>query len=213
MSSWLPASRDKKTHAKHCVSKSMSGRTIKSSYDSKIISSKERHMTVSLGTASQPVLAHGLQALDGILDKMIAHATAKKIDEAVMLQTRLVPDMFPLVRQVQIVCDFGVKTLARLSGVTAPSHPDTETTFAEIKSRVATARAYVATLDAASIDGRDDIDITFPVGPETMTMKGQPYLTLFALPNFYFHMAMVYAILRHSGVDVGKGDFLGMKRP
>jgi uncharacterized protein len=170
-------------------------------------------MTISLGNASQPVLAHSLKALDGLLDKMSAHATARKIDEKVFLQTRLVPDMFPLVRQVQVVCDFAAKTVARLSGTDVPSHPDTEVTFAELKARVATARAFVATIDPASIDGRDDIDVTFPVGPDSMTLKGAPYLTQFVLPNFYFHLGMVYAILRTSGVDVGKVDFLAFKRP
>jgi hypothetical protein len=118
--------------------------------------------------------------------------------------------MFPFVRQVQIACDFAVKTCARLAGLEIPSHPDTEASFADLKSRIATAVTYVSSIAPGQIDGRDDVDITFPVAGTPFTLKGHPYLTSFALPNFYFHAAMAYAILRYNGVDVGKGDFLNL---
>ncbi len=165
-------------------------------------------MTMSLGSASLPVFLNALGALDKIIDKAVASAAARKIDDAVFMTARLAPDMFAFPRQVQIVCDFCVKTCARLASVDLPSHPDTESNFAELKARVATARNFVSGIKPSQIDGRDDADITFPVGPNSMTLKGEPYLTMFALPNLYFHLAMAYAILRHNGVDVGKGDFL-----
>lgn len=165
-------------------------------------------MTISLGSASKPVFLQALGALDKIIDKAIASGAARKIDDAVFMAARLAPDMLAFPRQVQIMCDFCVKTCARLANMEVPVHPDTETNFAELKARIAKARDFVTGINAAQMDGRDEADITFPVGPNTMTLKGEPYLTLFALPNMYFHLAMAYAILRHNGVDVGKGDFL-----
>jgi uncharacterized protein len=187
MSNWLLISNDKTSH-----------------------SGKEYLMPISLGTASQPLLLNSLKALNQIIDKGVASGAARKIDDTVFTTARLAPDMFTFARQVQIACDFCVRTCARLAGVEVPSHPDTETTFAELKTRINTARTFVASINPSQIDGRDDIDITFPAGPDTkMTLNGTAYLTAFALPNLYFHMAMAYAILRHNGVDVGKGDFMG----
>ena len=171
---------------------------------------------MSLSKASIPVFEIGINALSGLLDKAAAFAAAKKVEPSVLLQTRLAPDMFPLVRQVQIVSDQAKNGSARLAGVEAPRFEDNETTIDQLKDRIARTLAYVKTLDVKQIDGAGDREITFPLGPTNKGhMKGTDYLNHFVLPNFYFHMTAAYAILRHCGVDIGKLDFLGgipMKR-
>ena len=150
-----------------------------------------------------------LGALSKILDKAAAHCTAKKIDQAVLLQTRLTPDMLPFVKQVQLACDFAKNTVGRLTGE-APKFPDEEKTIDELKARIAKTLDYVNGFKAAEIDATEDKDVTFPIGPQqTMTLKGAPYLIGFALPNFYFHATTAYDILRQVGVEIGKRDFLG----
>ena len=149
-----------------------------------------------------------MKALSGILDKAAAHAAARKIDPSVLLLARLSPDMFTLTRQAQIACDFLVRTSARLSGAEMPKMPDTETSFDELKARIEKAISFAQGLDAKPFADAGTKDITFPVGPMTQTMKGEAYLLRFALPNFYFHASMVYAILRENGIEIGKGDFL-----
>jgi hypothetical protein len=167
-------------------------------------------MSFSMSKASLPALEIGLNALSGVLDKGAAHAAAKKIDPAVLLQSRLCLDMFPLVRQIQIASDLAKNGSARLAGVQAPVFEDKETTFDELKARVAKTVAYVKTLDGKQIDASTDREITFPLGPTNKGhMKGDEYLNHFVLPNFYFHCTAAYAILRHCGVDIGKQDFLG----
>lgn len=170
-------------------------------------------MTLSMYQASVPAFSQMLAALSGVLDKAEAHATAKKIDPTVLPATRLCPDMFPLARQVQIACDFAKGTAARLAGVDNPSFADTEKTFPELRERIAKTLAFIATLTPSQIDGSEDRDITLKVGPQEMHFKGQPYLVNFALPNFYFHLTSAYAILRANGVELGKMDYMGMKRP
>ena len=170
-------------------------------------------MTLSMYSASIPAFQQILTALLEVLDKAEAHAAARKIEPSVLLGTRLTPDMFPLSRQVQIACDFAKGTAARLSGADNPSIADTEKTFPELKERINKTLAFLATFTPAQIDGTEDRDIKMKVGPQEMHFKGQPYLINFALPNFYFHATSAYAILRASGVDLGKSDFLGMKRP
>jgi uncharacterized protein len=165
---------------------------------------------MSMSKASIPVFEIGLNALTGLLDKAQAFAAAKKIEPSVLLQTRLAPDMFPLARQVQIVCDQAKNGSARLAGVEPPRFQDNETTIEQFKERVAKTLAYVKTIDAKPIDACGDRDITFPLGPNNKGhMKGADYLNHFVLPNFYFHLSAAYAILRHCGIDVGKRDFLG----
>jgi uncharacterized protein len=167
-------------------------------------------MSFSMSTASLPVFKIGLTALSHILDKGAAYATAKKIEPGVLLQARLSPDMFPLVRQVQIVADQAKNGSSRLAGVEPPRHDDNETTFEQLKDRIAKTLAYLDTIDPRLIDSGADREITFPLGPTNKGhMKGADYLNHFVLPNFYFHMMAAYAILRHCGVDVGKLDFLG----
>ena len=144
-----------------------------------------------------------------MLDKAAAHAAAKKIDAAVLLDWRLAPDMFALGRQVQVACDQAKNGAARLAGTEPPKFEDNETTIDQLKERIAKTVALLKTLDAKAIDASADREITFPLGPNKGQMKGGDYLDHFVLPNFYFHLTAAYAIVRHCGVDVGKRDFLG----
>ena len=137
-------------------------------------------------------------------------ATTKNVQPDVLLGARLYPDMLPLSRQIQLVCDFAAKTSARLTQSDVPSTPDTEKTFDELKARLARTADYVKAFKPAQFDGADGRDVSFPAGPDkTMTLKGQQFLSHFALPNFYFHAATAHDILRHNGVEIGKRDFLG----
>lgn len=165
-------------------------------------------MTISIHSACMSGMIQTLKALSGILDKAAAHASARKIDPSVLLLARLAPDMFTLTRQLQIACDFLVRTSARLSGAEMPKMPDTEASFDELKARIEKAIAFAQGLDAKLFADAGGKDITFPAGPITATMKGEAYLMRYALPNFYFHASMVYAILRENGIELGKGDFL-----
>ena len=152
----------------------------------------------------------GLNALSGVLDKAAAFAAAKKIDPAVLLNSRLAPDMFALTRQVQVATDLAKNGAARLAGVEPPRYEDNEKTIGELKARLAKTVAFFKTLDAKQIDGAADRQISFPLGPTNKgEMKGDEYLNHFVLPNVYFHLTAAYAILRHSGVEIGKRDFLG----
>jgi len=167
-------------------------------------------MSSSMSQAALPVFEIGLNALSAVLDKAEAYAAAKKIDPTVLLRSRLSPDMFDLVRQVQIAADQAKNGSSRLAGVEAPRYEDNETTIDQLKARLAKTVAYLKTLDRKQIDSSADRQITFPLGPTVKGhMKGDDYLNHFVLPNFYFHLTAAYAILRHCGVDIGKRDFLG----
>jgi hypothetical protein len=166
-------------------------------------------MPLSMYQASIPGFVRMLNNLSVILDKAAAHAEAKKIDPAVFINARLAPDMLPLARQVQIATD-GVKgCAARLAGIEVPSFPDTESTFPELKARVAKTIAFLQSVPAAKIDGSEARKVTLKLGGKDETFLGQPYLLDFVIPNFYFHVTTAYAILRHNGVEIGKGDYLG----
>jgi hypothetical protein len=166
-------------------------------------------MSISIYDFSIPVLTRGLTNMSAVLDKAAAHAAAKKFDSAVLAQARLFPDMHPLVRQVQIACDTAKGAGARLAGIDPPKHEDTETTFADLNARIAKTVDFLKTVTAAQVKDAEtrNIEIKFPSGSWKFT--GLAYLTDFVLPNFYFHEAMVYALLRKNGVDIGKMDFLG----
>jgi uncharacterized protein len=167
-------------------------------------------MPFSISAASLPVFETGLNALSALLDKAEAFATAKKIEPAVLLRTRLSPDMFDFTRQVQTVTDQARRGSARLAGVEPPSVEDTETTIGDLKARLAKTIAYLKTLDAKAIDASADRDVKFPIGAGmTGQMKGADYLNHFVLPNYYFHLTTAYDILRHCGVEIGKRDFIG----
>ena len=166
-------------------------------------------MTISMSSASLPIFKSMLENLSHILDKAQAHAETRKFDPVVLLQFRLAPDMLPFTRQVLIACDAAKNGVARISGVEAPRFEDNEATFPELKARIQKTLAYLATVPGERLDGTEDKDITFPVGREaTRTMKGEAYLKHWALPNFFFHVTMAYAILRNNGVELGKADYL-----
>lgn len=166
-------------------------------------------MTISMYQASVPPLVRSLNNLAAILEKGAAHAEAKKIDPSVLIGSRLYPDMFPLSKQVQIASDVARRGAARLAGLEAPKMEDNETTFPELIARVQNTTSYLETLTSDVIDGSEEKSISLPVGEQTMTFKGMPYLLYFVLPNVYFHVTTAYDILRHCGVELGKMDFLG----
>ena len=150
-----------------------------------------------------------LAALSGCLTKAEAHCEARKIKPEAILQFRLFPDMFPLVKQVQLACDFAARGAARLAGEPPASFPDTETTFAELQARIATARDYIASFPDAAYDGWADRSITLKVAGRDMTFDGGRFLLRFSLPQFHFHATTVYDILRHNGLELGKRDYMG----
>ncbi|MEK7265198.1 MAG: DUF1993 domain-containing protein [Pseudomonadota bacterium] len=162
-------------------------------------------------TTSSIALAAIDQMFKGLtlsLDKAAAHAKASGVDEKVYTSWRLAPDMFTMARQVQIACDIAVRGLTRLSGAEPPSFPDTETTFAELKERIAKAHAHVKSLDRTKIDANPEADITVPMRDSSMTFKRYQFLANYILPNVYFHSTAMYLNLRNAGVPLGKMDFL-----
>ncbi len=166
-------------------------------------------MAVTLYQASAPIYIRQLNGLHAILHKAIGYCAERKIDPAALLNARLYPDMFALVRQVQIACNHAERGICRLSGLEPPARDDKEKTFEELLARVATAIAFVKGADAKKMVDMEDREITFPVGDQKMTLKGADYLFHFSQPNFYFHITMAYAILRHNGLPIGKEDYLG----
>lgn len=149
-----------------------------------------------------------VRGVDGWLDKAVAFAATKKFDANTLLQTRLSPDMFPLVRQIQAVCDQAKYAAGRTSGKDMPSHPDTETTIDELKARIASVVAYLDSFSEADFSDLSTRTVTTPRW-QGKHMTATNYFVEHAQPNFFFHLGMTYALLRHSGVDVGKRDYLG----
>ena len=166
-------------------------------------------MKASMYTLSVPVFVKMLTNLSAILDKAAAHADAKKIDPSVYLNSRLVPDMFPLKRQVQLASDFAKGCVARLAGQEPPKWDDDEASFADLKTRIARTIEFVNGFSAAQIDGSEDREITLQVRGDSVKTAGLPYLAQRVLPNFFFHVTTAYALLRKDGVDIGKRDFVG----
>lgn len=166
-------------------------------------------MTLSMHQASAPLFARQLRAMASFLAKSEDVARDEALDQAVLTGGRLAPDMFPLTRQVQIACDMAKGCVARLAGQEVPSWPDDETSFADLAARIDRTVAYIEGVPAAAIDGSEERPITIALRDRTMEMTGQPYLLNFVLPNFYFHVATAYAILRHQGMPLEKRDFIG----
>ncbi|MDH6262999.1 DUF1993 domain-containing protein [Bradyrhizobium sp. BR13661] len=166
---------------------------------------------MSFHDAVVPAYLQMLNSLTGLLTKAEAHCAAKKIEPSVLLGSRLFPDMLPLSKQIQLASDFAAKGCARLTHTELPSMPDTETSFAELKQRLAKTIDFVKSFKPEQFEGADAKDVTFPSGPDrTMTLKGQQFFSAVSLPNFYFHAATAHGILRHNGVEIGKRDFLGV---
>lgn len=159
--------------------------------------------------ASAPVFVRMLNNLAEVLKKAVAYAEAKKIDPTVLLNARLYPDMFPLVRQVQIATDNAKGCVSRLAGIDPPRYEDNESSFAELLSRIEKTIAFVKSVKPEQIDGSEARTITLKLRDQTNTFAGLVYLLNFAQPNFYFHVTTAYDILRHNGVELGKPDFIG----
>jgi uncharacterized protein len=166
-------------------------------------------MQISMYQATILPITHSLNNLIAILEKGAAHAEAKKIDPAVLISSRLYPDMFALGKQVQIASDVAKRGAARLAGVEPPAFEDTETTFPELIDRLQRTIAYLNTLTPEQIDGSEEKAIELPFGQETMLFTGLSFLLYVIHPNVYFHVTTTYDILRHNGVELGKIDFLG----
>jgi len=166
-------------------------------------------MSITLSSASLPVFQTALSNLAHCLNKAESNAAARKFDPNVFVTMRLAPDMLPFAAQIRIACDAAKNGTARLAGIEAPKFEDNETTFAELQTRIRKTLDWLATVPAASIDGREAAEISFPVGRDkTRTMQGEAYLKHWALPNLFFHVTTAYALLRHAGVDLGKADYL-----
>ncbi len=167
-------------------------------------------MTISMYQASVPIFVQFLTSLSAVLDKAAAFAEAKKVEPSVLLNTRLSPDMFPLVRQVRAATDHAISACGRLAGAELPTFSNTEATIPELKDRIAKTVDFLKGLKPGQIDGSEgkEIKITFPSGA-VREFTGQSLLLNNSLPNFYFHCTTAYDILRHCGVELGKRDFMG----
>lgn len=168
-------------------------------------------MTITLYAASVPVFKQMLGSVSDLLQKTEAHAAAKNIDPNAYLQARLYPDMFPLLRQVQIAGDFARGVSARLAGMDVPKVDDSlATTFADLRAMLADTVAFIDGIPADKINGQEARDIVLRPGtPKERKFNGQDYLLHFGLPQFFFHVTTTYAILRHNGIEIGKRDYMG----
>jgi len=166
-------------------------------------------MTISMYQASVPVFLQLLNGLSKNLEKAASHAAAKKIDPAAFLGARLFPDMFTLVKQVQLSTDFAKGAGARLAGMEVPKYSDSEASFEELQERIAKTVAFLKSLTPAQIDGSEDREINLMQGGKPVALKGQQYLLATAMPNFYFHVTTAFGLLRHNGIEIGKRDFMG----
>jgi len=163
---------------------------------------------MSLYEACIPQMSKMLENLSVWLDKAAASAEARGFDPQVLLSARLAPDQFALTRQIQTAADTAKFAGARLTGKEPPSHPDTETSFDELRDRLKSTVEFLRGLTAEDFKGAAEREIVLPFLPNMATL-GTDYFNEFVLPNFYFHATTAYAILRHNGVDLGKRDFIG----
>ena len=166
-------------------------------------------MQISMYRASIPVLARSLRNLQGVLRKGEVYANARSLDPSVLLGYRLAPDMFPLTKQVQVATDTAKGCAARLAGADVPAYEDKETTFAELYARIDKTVAFVEGFKPSQIDGSEARNVVLKMRTGELTFHGVDYLFDFVLPNLLFHCTTAYAIMRHCGVEIGKGDFLG----
>jgi uncharacterized protein len=166
-------------------------------------------MTISMHTASVPIFTRMLGNLLTWLDKAEAHAAAKKFDPAVLLAARLAPDMLPFTKQIQIACDAAKFGVSRIGEVDAPKFEDNEATVAELRERIRKTIDFIASVPAAKMDGSEAREVTVPRRDGPMVIQAEAYLKQWVLPNFFFHLSMTYALLRHNGVELGKADYLG----
>jgi len=169
-------------------------------------------MKISMHAMSVDVFTHTLGNLSALLEKGEAHARQRKFEPAVLLNARLAPDMFPLTRQVQIACDIAKNSVARLAAQEPPRFADNETSFEELKARIARTVDYLKSIPPSAVADSEERDIKVTTGERTLEFKGLEFLERWALPNVFFHATTAYAILRHNGVEIGKRDFLGSAR-
>jgi hypothetical protein len=167
-------------------------------------------MKADLYACSVTVFDRGLVGLAAVLRKGLAHAAEQGVSEAEVLSARLYPDMYPLYRQAQIVCDFARQAPSRVLDLEVPTALDGMMDHAQLQAQIATAREFLARLDRAQFADRDEQPMTFPVGSSSLTQSAARYVLGFATPNFYFHLVTAYSILRNRGVPLGKPDFFGM---
>ena len=172
-------------------------------------------METNLYTVTIPPMMKALKALDGILSKVDTHAKGKQLawhpaglQEDALLQSRLISDQFPFIRQVQIACDNGKGGAARLAEVEMPKYEDTEKTIADLKARIGKTLDFMKTIKPEQVIGKEGIKVTLPYWPDKH-MTGFGYATEYLIPNFFFHVTTAYSILRKNGVDLGKDDFMG----
>ena len=167
-------------------------------------------MTAPMYESSVPVFTQMLGGLNDVLAKAEAHATARKIEPNALLQARLFPDMFGLVRQVQIACDFATGVCARLAGADVPAYDATEQSFADLQQRIVSSLAFIGALKPEQFAEAATRDIVLRPGtPKERRLAGQAYLLSYGLPQFFFHVATAYGLLRHNGVEIGKKDYMG----
>lgn len=166
-------------------------------------------MTISMYQASVPVFVNRLNALSQVLAKAEENATERKIDPQVFVSARLAPDMFALARQVQIATDHAKGAPSRLAGREIPKFEDNEASIAELRDRIAKTVRHLESFAPADIDGSEDRTIELKMRGRDVKLQGLQYILNVAMPNFYFHIATAYGILRHNGVPLGKADFIG----
>jgi uncharacterized protein len=161
-------------------------------------------------TNSVPVFKQLLTALKAILAQADAHAVANSIEPDAFLQARLYPNMFPLVKQVQIAADFARGVSARLAGVDVPIYEGKEKSFAELDGLLVQTMQFLDSVNSSGFDGSETNEIVLRPGtPKEKRLSGQAYLANYGLPQFIFHVTTAYAILRHNGLAIGKRDFMG----
>ena len=166
-------------------------------------------MPISMHQISVPVYIQYLDALSGVLDKAEAHCAAHKIEETVLLQMRVFPDMFDLARQVGIALHFSGGTIAQLTGVETPDFGAEDASFADLKMRIAKALNFIKGVTSEQLAGSEDRQIELKQATRTLNFTGQVFLQHHAMPQFCFHCTTAYNILRQAGVEIGKRDFMG----
>jgi hypothetical protein len=164
---------------------------------------------MSLYEFSVPAYTLALTNLSKQMDKAATFAQSRKFDTKLLADTRLIADMLPFAKQVQISCDNAKGPVARLAGIDNPKHEDNETTFDELRARINKTLDFIQSVKPEQFAGAEQREVVLTFPSLTLKFNGKDYLTKFALPNFYFHATMAYALLRQSGVEIGKGDFLG----
>lgn len=167
-------------------------------------------MTSPMYTHSIPVFKQMLTALKAILAQVDTHVAAKSMEPDAYLQARLFPDMFPLLKQVQIAADFARGVSARLAGVDVPAYDGQEKSFADLDALLARTMVFLDSLNATQFDGSESREIVLRPGtPKEKKLSGQAYLANYGAPQFFFHVTTAYAILRHNGIAIGKRDYMG----